>query len=812
MFWNYLTVAIRNALRHKLYSFINVAGLAVALAAAILIGLYVQQELSFDNWLKDGERLYRIEITWQLPGQEPVNNGAAPVPLGPALVAETTGVADQTRILRRGQTVEAGHRRFLEGINVVDRNFFTFIRLPLISGDPATVLQQPDSVVLSETAVTKYFGGGDPIGKTLVFDGVARRVTGVMHDLPYNTQFAGDVFVPYMPPPPSPGQSARDWSTFPAWTYVRLAPGTDPSVIHAAVPGLFARHLPPELRQALATVFHSSMGKLVNADAVPLRDVHLTADLRRGMKPGNSKAIVYGFAAIAALILMIACVNFTNLATARAFLRSREVGLRKVVGATRRQLVTQFLVESVLMALVALGFALAAAEILLPLYGGLLGHAITLDYVENWPFVLGTLLVALACGALGGLYPALVLSGFRPAAALRPAAENPSRSGLLRQALVVFQFAVSIGLGIAALVIYVQIDYARHMDPGFNRDNMVVVDLRQSQLSAEGRKSLMRALADGPAVAGTALSITVPADSDFRELNFAHVQGNAQKIAMQSMSVSPDFFTLYGIKLVAGRQFSEDRGTDVNSGSGLEDNKNIIVDEDAARAFGFTPENAIGKSIDLVGSHATIVGVVHNALFQGAQAVTTKATVYYYNPNHTDWLSVRVKGGHIPEAVDFIDHTWRRFVPTTPISRSFVDEKFNALYADAERQGALLAAFVTIAVLIACLGLFGLAAFVVDRRTKEIGIRKVMGATNADIVRLLLWQFSVPVLFANIIAWPVAWYYLDRWLAGFAYRIDLNPLYFTVAGVVALIIAWATVIGHALRVARANPIHALRYE
>lgn len=812
MFWNYLTVAVRNALRHKLYSFINIAGLAVALVSAILIGLYVQQELSFDSWLKDNEQLYRVQITWQLPGQEPVDNGAAPIPLGPALVLESAGVTGQTRILRRTQTVEAGHQKFLELVNVVDRNFFTFIRLPLISGDPSTVIQQPDSIVLSETAVAKYFGAADPVGKTLVLDGVARRVTGVMRDLPYNTQFAGDLFLPYMPPPPSSGEEAVQWTANPAWTYVRLAPGADPDVIRTAVPRLMARHLPLEVRQSLSSVVHTSLEKLVIAEAVPLRDVHLMADLRRGMKPGNSKSVVHGFAAIAVLILLTASVNFTNLATARAFLRSREVGLRKVVGARRGQLVTQFLAESLLSALVALMFALAMVEVLLPLYGGLLGHTVTLEYAENWPFLAGTLLVTLACGMLGGFYPALVLSGFRPAAALRPAAESPARSGLLRQALVVFQFAVSIGLGIAALVIFAQIDYARHINPGFDRDNMVVIDLNQSQLSSEGRGNLARALADGRDVAGSALSITTPGETLYREVNFAHVQGNPQKIAMQSMSVSPDFFTVYAVKLVAGRKFSDNRGTDVNGGTGLEDNKNVIVDEDAVHAFGFTPESAIGKTIELVGSRATIVGVVRNVLFHGAQSVSTKASVYYYNPNHMSRLSVRVKGGRIPDAVNFIDRTWQRFVPTTPIARWFLDENFNALYADAQRQGALLAVFVAIAVLIACLGLFGLAAFVVDRRTKEIGIRKVMGATNKDVVRLLLWQFSIPVLSANVIAWPVAWFYLDRWLTGFAYRIDLNPLYFVAAGVLALVIAWATVIGHALRVARANPVHALRYE
>ena len=824
MFWNYLLVGVRNAIRHKLYSFINIAGLAVALICAILIGLYVQQELSFDGWLAGGDRLYRMEITWHLPGQQPVNFGAAPIPLGPSMVSEVPGVIEQTRVIRRSVTVQAAHEQYLEPVNVVDTNFFTVIRLPLIEGDPATVLRHPDSVVLSETAVRKFFGTSDPIGKVLLFDGTARTVTGVMRDLPYNTQFGGDIFFPYQPPPPPVAKSgaaqdpmgdetAHEWTNNPAWTYVRLVPGADPHSIEASVPQLYARHLSPVMRQALVSVVHASMDKLVVADAVPLRDVHLSADLHSGMKPGNSRASVVGFAAIAVLILLIACVNFTNLATARAFLRSREVGLRKVVGATRKQLVMQFLAESILTALVALAFALAIMEILLPLYSGLLGHSVTFDYLRNWPFTIGTVLITLACGALGGFYPAIVLSGFRPADALRPAAENPRRSGLLRTALVVFQFAVSIGLGIAALAIFAQLDYARHIDLGFDRDNMVVVSLDKSELNPTAQASLARALNAGPDIVGTALSVKVPAESERRdEFNFVHISGNPQKIAVQSMSVSPDFAAIYGMKLIAGRLLSENRGTDVNGGGGLESGKNIVIDEDAARAFGFTPQSAIGNSIDLVFSHATIVGVVRNVLFHGARAASTTATVYYYNPNHMSRLSVRVKGGHIPEALTFIDGTWRQFVPTSPISRWFLEDSFGTLYADAERQGALLSVFVGIAILIACLGLFGLAAFVVDRRTKEMGIRKVMGARTSDIVRLLLQQFSIPVVIANLVAWPVAWYYLDRWLTGYAYRIDLNPVYFIAAGVLALVIAWLTVIGHALRVARANPVDALRYE
>jgi putative ABC transport system permease protein len=820
MIGHYIAIGVRNAARHKLFSFINIAGLAIGLTAAILIGLYVRQELSFDTWLPASERIYRISLKTHIPGQPVRDAGAASAPLGSTLVDEVPGVQEQARIRTKGFTaIRVGDNRFSEVVNTVDANFFTMIRLPFVAGDPAKALAQPDGVVLTQRMALRYFGTEQAIGRTLFFDNATPRVvTGILRDLPYNTQFNGDVFVLF--PPLRPGfqsgaagdDNSNLWTTMDVSSYVRLAPGTDPATVAAAVPGVFKRHLPASFLSVVASVIHGSASDLISAELVPLQDVHLTKYAHgSGLKPAGSRVLVYGFAAIAVLLLAIAGINFTNLATAHATLRAREVALRKVVGASKRQLMVQFLVEAVLMALLALVFALAATEMLLPACGGFLGHPLSFNVLTDWPFTLTVLAVTIVTGLLGGLYPALVLSGFRPVEALHSAAAMPRGTGLMRTALVVFQFAISIGLGIAALVIFAQIRFAGQLDVGFDRDNIVALTIDGTGVEPVAAENMMRSLAALPGVSAAALSDMVPASGN-APMNVARLPGASGQVAVLTYSVSPEFAAVYGVRLSAGRFLSRDRGADLHHGHSLENGRNVLIDEAAALAFGYTPASAIGKSVDLIGGRVTIVGVVRNVLFSGAQAVQVAPTVFYDNPALSRHISVRVKAGMVPETLSGIDRVWQRFIPDKPPVRWFVDDSMNRLYADDERQGALMGLFVGVAIVIACLGLFGLAAFTVGRRTKEIGIRKVFGASKFAIVKLLLWQFSIPVLVANLIAWPAAWYYLRHWLDGFAYRIDLNPAFFVIPGAIALIIAWATVAGHALRVAQANPVDALRYE
>ncbi len=552
----------------------------------------------------------------------------------------------------------------------------------------------------------------------------------------------------------------------------------------------------------------------------PFRDVHLNSGRWRGNeKPAGSWTTLYGVGIVGVLILFVACFNFMNLATARALLRAREIALRKTLGANRGQLIVQFLGEAVLMALLSLVLALALMEVLEPAFGRFLQHPIALDYAGDWPLMLIILGGAIAAGLVSGSYPALVLSGFRPATVLRTNNAGQAGSGRLRNALVLLQFAVSIGLGIAAAVVFTQISFARNIDLGFRKDNVLVVS-GNGLLTIEGREGFVQQLRSDPDILDVAMINILPFDTS-QITHLAQLVGHPEYIELNERVIGTNAVQFLGMKLIAGRLLSDKRAQDqVEEGGGVpdeggrapaNDGHNVLIDQAAASRLGLTPQQAIGQIIIFNKNHLSVVGVLADAKFGGAHE-PTKASVYLYDPKFSAAAMIHIRPDAIPQTVSFVDRSWHSFAPTKAIQRYFLDDDFGKLYQGDERQGKMFGVFVLIAIFIACLGLFGLAAFTVGRRTREIGIRKVFGARTRDVAILLLWQFSIPVLLANAIAWPVAWYYLHGWLQGFAYHITLSPVYFAAAGLAALVIAWLTILGHALRVARANPIHALRYE
>jgi putative ABC transport system permease protein len=546
----------------------------------------------------------------------------------------------------------------------------------------------------------------------------------------------------------------------------------------------------------------------------PFRDVHLAqyGPNERGHWDG-----VYGFGAIAMLILLIACFNYMNLATARAMVRAREISLRKVMGAKRPQLIVQFLGESVTTALVALLLAFIPVEMLLPSFDSFLARPITYNVVTDWPLTLVIVAMALAAGLLGGVYPALLLSRFRPADRLGTARTGAGGSGLLRATLVVLQFAISIGLGIAMIVMFAQIRYARQLDLGFDRHNLVVIG-GAGELTPATLDSVRQALAAEPSIAGAAISGMVPLDPEKLDGPF-RVPGRAEQFDIRIGIIDPDFINVYRMKLLAGRNLARDIALDEapepdpkNRAASASRSENVLVNAAAARQFGFTPHQAVGQTLISNGQpRMHIMGVVGDTNYDGLETAIPPF-IFLYDPWDSYAINVRIKPGQNQTALAAIDRIWRRFVPMIAIQRRFQDDSFDRLFNDDERESAIFALFVGIAICIACLGLFGMASFTTGRRTKEVGIRKVFGARTNNIVWLLLWQFSIPVLLANLIAWPVAWYCLHGWLEGYAYRISLSPLYFLAAGIIALVIAWATVAVHTLLTARASPIRALRYE
>jgi putative ABC transport system permease protein len=826
---HYVVTASRNLVKHKLYSFINIVGLSVGLACAIFIVLFLRDELSYDRWIPQTSNLYRIELTFHLTGRPPWPLATAPFPVLRAMQEEIPEVKATTHLLPEPMTVTVGNRQFFETVAVVDPSFFQVIRLPLVEGDPASVLAHPESIVLSQSVARKYFGDIDPLGKTVTVTGSGimcdrndaacltaahpLTVTGVLRDLPANTQFSVDLVMPNSSQADQlpKGFREQEWtSTNGVYNYVALAPGADPEAVLAKLKPILDRNVNPKEKLP-----ENRGSGLEQFRLTPLWNVHLTSDNYGGMKPPGSWTTVYGFAIIGLLIIVVACFNFMNLATARATLRAREISLRKTVGATRPQLIVQFLGEALLMALVSLVIALAMVEILLPRYDAFLNRPISFSYLADWPFLLAILVAAIVAGLLSGVYPALVLSSFRPAAVLKASTSTQAGSGLIRMALVVWQFSVSIGLGIAAIVVFSQIRFAHNMDLGFDRDGIVI--LRGiTTLTPSASESLARALRANPEIADVALSNAVPFDL----FNVANVPvqapGMSQSFTAHLVNISPEFPSLYGMRLLAGRLLSTAHGEDVFSsypfaGPDADAGRNVLINGAAARRFGYTAEEAVGKTIDLGAGHVKVAGVLGDSMIDGVRESVLPA-VYADYPGANTLLSIRIHGGRVSDTLSYIDSTWASFAPGSAIQRYFLSDTFDDLFKADEKQGVMFSLFVGIAILIACLGLFGVAAFTAERRTKEIGIRKVFGARTQDVVRLLLWQFSIPVLIANAIAWPIAYYYLHHWLESYAYRISLNPLYFLTAGGIALGIAWITILGHALHIARASPILALRYE
>ena len=827
MIRNYLTIAFRNLVRHKLFSVINIAGLAIGLACVIFVILFVRDELSYDRWIPGTENLYRVELTIQGGDRPPFSMAVVPYAMPQAMRDEVPGVTGMTRFYSEGMTLISGDRQFSEKVSVVDPGFFKLIRLPLVTGDPERVFREPDSAVLSQSAVRKYFGDADPIGRTLVTGRgdcaltdtdckaatIALTVTGVMRDLPHNTQLIGDVFIPNTSIADRTTQDIkRNWFFENGWGFVSLAPGSDPAAVIAGMAPLLDRVVTPELRKFNVKIMGS---KAYLVHLTPFTQVHLnSSQWLFNMTPAGSWTTLYGVIAIGVLILLVACINFMNLATARGMLRAREIALRKTMGANRRQLVAQFLGEAVLMAVLALILALALVEVLLPAFGKFLQRPIVFHYFSDWWLLPALIGIAAVSGLIGGSYPALVLSGFRPAVTLRANSAGQAGSGRLRNMLVVLQFAVSIGLGIAAAVVFGQISYARNIDLGFQRDNILVMG--SGSMTPEKRDAFVRLLRANPGVIDVGLSNMVPFDNG-QSLVTIQLPGRSEIISLNQITTDPGYPKAYGMRLIAGRYLSETRGDDrMNSafsmdGDPLNEGRNILVNSAGAQRLGFSPQQAVGKIILFNHNHVRIVGVLSDAKVNGARE-PIKPTAFVYIPKFPMQLTLRLRPDMVPQTIDFIDRNWRAFSPISAMQRSFLTDRYGKLYQVEERQGQMFGVFVLVAIFIACLGLFGLAAFTAGRRTKEIGIRKVFGARTADVVWLLLWQFSIPVLIANAIAWPVAWYYLHGWLQSFAYHIALNPLYFLGAGVIALMIAWATVFSHARRVAGANPIHALRYE
>jgi putative ABC transport system permease protein len=834
MWRNYMTVGVRALVKNKTYAFINIFGLAIGLAACLMLLLYVRYETSYDAWLPNAENTYQFQSHYRSKqtGEENHLQMTSYV-AGQRLERDFPQVERSVYALSSSPVIARGGQALpTEDVLLVDDLFFDVLQFPFVQGDPRTALSQPGTVVLTQTEARRLFGREDVIGQTLtmVSRGISAdyRITGVARDLPHNTHIRFTMvaridIARFMHESP---EFMTNWGWQSGWYYFALRPGTDPAAIQAALPAWERRNIEDQVFGNQRT----NQGDEQDWRVANIRGVHLGEAQDATMTPGNDWTSIVTFTIIAFLILGMACVNFTNLATARASQRAREVALRKVLGANRKQLITQFLAESLLIAGIAMVGALAMAELLLPLLSNFLDATLEMHYFGAGGMLLPVLLLTVLVGAAGGVYPAFYLSRFQPAQVLKAnkSSAEASGSGVLRNVLVVAQFAVSIGLIICTAVVYAQTVYAQTADPGYRRDGLIQVEnlgRRQLLERADAITEEMRRVPGVTSVGRSGIGVATDNNSN----TGVQVPGQTEPVNIGTYNVDPQFFETMGIRLAAGRLFDRNRPADqlglpypstpdaeralVARGA------NIVINELAARRMGFSdPVQAVGKTVQVGFVEdengvvpSRIIGVVRDSRFRSIREPIDPIMFSWAN-NGAGTLLIRHDGSDPQGVRARVEQTWRRLAPDVPFDGEFSEDRIVELYQAEEARAKAFAGFAALAVIVACLGLFGLAAFTAERRTKEIGIRKVLGARTRDIIRLLAWQFSKPVIVANLIAWPVAYLAMRNWLQNFDARIDLGPTPFLLAGALALAIAIGTIAGHAFRVARANPIHALRYE
>jgi putative ABC transport system permease protein len=835
MWRNYLTVSLRSLAKNRTYAFINIFGLAIGLAACLMILLYVRYELSYDKWLPNSENVYQLQSHYTDRETGEVNKLQMTSYIAGTAFKKDFPQVDRTVYFQQSSPVllRGGEALTTENVLFVGDRFLDVLQFPLVRGDPKSVLAQPGSLVLAEKEATRLFGSTDPVGKTvtLVSRGITTdyRVTGIAKDPPKNSHveftMIGRVDFPTYYSDTKEFLDSWGWQS--GWFYFTLKPGTDAAELQKALPAWEKRNIPTQqFGQIKFNAGDQQDWKIEN-----VRDVHLGEAQDGAMRSGNDRRSIATFAIIAVLILGMACINFTNLATARASQRAREVALRKVLGANRSQLIVQFLAESILVAAFAMLLALALVEFLLPPLSGFLDADLSVSYFGSEGLLLPILTLIIVVGAAGGIYPAFYLSGFQPAQVLKAnkSSAEAAGSGRLRGALVIGQFAVSIGLIICTAVVYGQTVYARSVDPGYKRDGLIQVSAfgrRQMLPLAETMVREMKRVDGVVSVGRTGIGVATQNNSN----TGVQVPGRAEPVTLGQYSVDTGFFETMGIKLVAGRSFEEGRPADDMTQPVGPDPEwerelakrgvNVVVNELAVKRMGFgSPQDAIGKTVKaaFVSEEqgglvpATIIGVVQDSRFRSVRQ-PIDPILFRFEKTFAGNLLIRYANANPATVMANAEAAWKRVAREVPFDGEFSESIIKELYEAEEARAKTFAGFALLAVIVACLGLFGLAAFTAERRTKEIGIRKVLGARSRDIVRLLTWQFSKPVIIANLIAWPVAWWLMRDWLNTFDDRITLGPTPFLLAGFLALAIAIGTIAGHALKVSRANPIQALRYE
>lgn len=811
MFRNYFTVAFRHLNRQKGYSVINVMSLALGIACCILILLYIRDELSYDRYHDKADRIYRV-TTDELQGDQVSRTADVFLPTVTFMRHEFPEVEQSVRFVPPGNAwmLRYGDKGFYErSFYLADSSVFDVFNVPLVTGNPGTVLSGNDKVVLSETIARKYFGDENPIGKVLIAEGTFHlEVTGIMRDLPSNTHLGFDILASFRIQEAYSDRTVDEWGWRRSHSYIVLEEGADPDDLEAKLPAFVQKHLGSRYDNDEASL---------TLRLQPVTDIHLHSHLETELTPNSDISYVYLFTAVAVFIILIACINYMNLATAKSAGRAREIGLRKVFGSTRGQVVRQFLIESLIMTGLAVCLALVIAAIGLPWFNMLTGKAMALNWDTAGFAGGGAVLIGFVIGCVSGSYPALYLSGFAPIETLKGSLSTGAGNARLRRLLVIGQFVISIALIICTGIVYSQLEYIRAKNMGLNTDQVVSIPQTFDPVIKKTRSFKQRVQAS-PHVVNVAASYMLPGHK-FPVVPLTvrkSGEDEVDKIEMYQAWTDEDFADVLGIELVAGRYFDISFAVDWRGSS------SAVLNEAAVKRLGYeSADAAVGKTFERlmearqgweeVGkSQHTIVGVIKDFHYWSLHEPIAPLALF---PDHEGGhILAKVNSGNLAEGLAAIRDAWQELNPDFAFEYTFVDQTFARLYASEQRFARVFVTFAALAVSIACLGLFGLASFTAERRTREIGIRKVLGASVPGLFRLLSNEFFWLVVVANVIAWPIAYGAMARWLDGFSYRVDLSWTTFILAGVLAMAIAQLTVSYQAVRAATVNPIDSLRTE
>ncbi len=806
MIKNYFKIAIRNIIKNKTYSLLNIIGLAIGIMAFTMIMLYVRYELSFDKYSSNADKIYRVVTRGSLNGDFEMT--ASPAPVGAAFVEEIPGVLNFTRVrnfgfpvIRYKEKVFSEERWFN-----ADSSFFDVFDIDLIQGNVNTALLEPNTVVLTKSTAERYFGSEDPMGKVLNSD--RRRdyvVTGVIEDPPPNTHFHYDFLASLMTYPDAANNTI--WVSNNFYTYLLLDKNTSPTQVEEAFPSMVLKYAGPQIEQFLGV----SWEKLVEQGASygfylqPLTDIHLYSNLDGEVEQNGNILYVRIFSIVALFILIIACINFMNLATARSTKRAREVGVRKTLGSNRSQLIQQFLTEAILLTFISFIIAVLLVKILLPLYNTIGGFYLELNLFSDPTILPALTLLMLVVGVISGSYPAFYLASFNPVKVLKGSPVANGHRSWLRSGLVIFQFTITIMLFTGTMVIYNQLNYIQNKDLGYNKENVIIVE-KTDDIGAS-INSFKEDLKQDPRIISVSNSTSLIGHNFNSNVRSLQGEPAENSLIYQEYFADPYYADTYGLEMAMGRFFSPDRVADSTA---------AVINETAARKLGF--DDPLGKAIiDQFNDGPLvlypIIGVVKDFHLSSLHSPIEPMLIRSFRAGGFGrYTAVKIKSEDIPGVIEYIEQIWKKYAIDQPFEYTFLDDDFNQLYLAEERTSKIVSIFTFLAIFIASLGLFGLSSFIAEQRTKEVGIRKVLGASVPNIYLLLSKDILKLVAIATIISWPITYMTMNRWLENFAYRIEFNQLLFIIGGVIAFVIAQATVTSQALKAANSNPIKALKYE